>query len=147
MPNLWPIGVDCISIPSFFIDNNGQYKKISPKPPRLDALQMKERVAWAKGMSAKLNCDDYHYCFLDEKWFYCHSNRKKYIILPLNYDINETMEDAYVAIPRVQSRHNPCKVMFMGIVVAPPNIDKKFDGKIYMKHVNDYVKQQTTSHI
>ena len=58
---------------------------------------MKERVNFAKKNRELLEKKDFYYCFLDEKWFYCSSLRKKYKVLPPNYAIGETMQDAYVA--------------------------------------------------
>ena len=128
----------------FFINNNGYYTKISTKP-RLSEAQMKERIEFCEKYSELIKDDEFYHCFLDEKWFYCSTLRKKYKILPPNYAIGETMADAYVPIPRVRSRRNPCKVMYLGIV-APPNREHKFDGKILLKRVSTMEKAKQNSH-
>ena len=55
------------------------------------------------------------------------------------------MKDAYVPVPRVRSRRNPCKVMFLGIV-APPDKKRNFDGKIMLKRVSKFKRQEKNSH-
>ena len=70
---------------------------------------------------------------------------RKNKILPPNYEIGETMEDAYVPVPHVQSRRYPCIVMYLGIV-APPDKKEQFDGKIMLKHVSEYEKVKQLSH-
>ena len=129
---------------TFFNNNRGYYTKQSSKP-RLSKNQMKERVKFCQKYLEAIKNKEYYYCFLDEKWFYCSTLRKKYKVLPPNYEIGETMKDAYVPLPRVRSRRFPCKVMYLGIV-APPYPQHKFDGKIYLKRVSKFVPQQQNSH-
>ena len=104
------------------------------------------RLAISKQLLARLKKDsEFYYCFLDEKWFYTTSNRKLYKILPPNKAIGETDKDAAVNVPRCRTRRHPCKTMFLAIV-APPNKDKKFDGKILIKRVCDTVAQKKGSY-
>ena len=63
--------------------------------------------------------DNFHCCFLDEKCFFCSSNRKKYKILPHNKAIGGMDADAYVPVPRLHSRRKPCKAMLIFCVAAP----------------------------
>ena len=129
---------------SFFNCNREYYTKLSSKP-RLTKCQIKERVKFCTKYKELIKDKEYYYCFLDEKWFYCSTLRKKYKILPPNYKIGETMKDAYVPLPRVRSRRHPCKVMYLGIV-SPPHPNHNFDGKVFFKRVSKFVPQKQQSH-
>ena len=129
---------------SFFSQNRGYYTKLSTKP-RLTKCQMKAKVDFCTKYKELIKDKEYYYCFLDEKWFYCLTLRKKYKVLPPNYEIGETMKDAYVPLPRVWSRRHPCKVMYLGMV-SPPHPRNNFDGKIYFKRVSKFIPQKQQSH-
>ena len=77
------------------------------------------------------NQDDIYYCFLDEKWFYTTSRRRKEKHLPKA--AFETTAESHVEPKKVRNRRHPCKVMYMGIV-APP-VKGKMNGKVLMKRV------------
>ena len=128
----------------FFKLNGGHYKSLSTKP-RLTDENIKARNIWARKYISLIQDDTFYYCFLDEKWFFCNSNRKKYKILPPNKEIGETEADAYVPRPRVRSRRKPCKVMYIACVAQPVK-EKKFDGRILMERVSEYVKAEQMSH-
>ena len=105
--------------------------------PRLTPEHIKNRYLFGKKWVQKLK-DEHgkiYYCFLDEKWFYTSSRRKKLKILPKAPF--ESDEDAFVHKPKARSRRFPCKVMFMAIVCPP--VDGKIDGKIMIKRVSEQV--------
>ena len=54
--------------------------------------------------------------FLDEKWFYTTSRRKRIKQLPKS--LAENQEPKYVA-PKIRSRWFPVKVMYPGVVAVP----------------------------
>ena len=84
-----------------------------------------------------------YYTFLDEKWFYCVSRRRRVKYLP-----KQSYEDPGVddyPPERVASRRFTTKVMFMG-VIACPHPDRDFDGKILMKRVSELKTAQRTTH-
>lgn len=99
--------------------------------PRLTEEQKVERVTWSQNWRENLADNEFnnYYCFLDEKWFFTTSQRKKLKILPQAEF--ETCEDADVNLPKLRSRRFPVKVMFMG-VVARPVPEHDFNGKIYL---------------
>ena len=121
----------------FFKKFGGRLVRHTTKP-RLTDEQKLERVVWAKDMKKLIEelGPKLHYCFIDEKWFYTTSRRKKLQILPQAEF--ETAEDSFIQIQRIRSRRFPTKVMYMG-VVGVPNPSQGFDGKIYMECVCDEV--------
>ena len=71
--------------------------------------------------------------FLDEKWFYTTSRRKKLKILP--QASFQSLEDVFVNIPKIRSQCIPCKVMFMDIV-CPHVLEYNVSGRVLLKHVS-----------
>jgi hypothetical protein len=74
-------------------------------------------------------------CFLDEKWFYTVSRRKKIKWLPPTKE--ELQADKSLErpkAPKVVSRRHTVKVMFLG-VVARPSPEHRFDGRICFTRV------------
>ena len=116
----------------FFSDCDGKLFTPTSKP-RVKPEDKKKRVDLAKKTLVKIDGGEYYYCFLDEKWFYITSRRKKLKYLPPGP--GETEEDARIIAPKMRSRRFPTKVMYLG-VVAPPNTEKNFDGKIFLKRVS-----------
>jgi hypothetical protein len=57
---------------------------------------------------------------------------------------HESLEVAFVKVPKLQSCCFPTKVMYMG-VIAPPVPQKGFNGKIMIKRVSKEVEQQKGS--
>ena len=102
--------------------------------PRLTDEQKTQRVSWTKNMKETMEAfgDDFYVCFLDEKWFYTTSRRRKLKILP-RAEFEEP-EVAEAQMPKLRNRRFPLKVMFLG-VIAPPDESRNFDGKILMKRV------------
>ena len=81
-----------------------------------------------------------YYCFLDEKWFYTTSRRRKIKFLPRQPTERTSNEDHYHP-ERLASRRFATKVMFMG-VVACPHPEHNFNGKILLKRVSKKVKSK-----
>ena len=75
-------------------------------------------------------------CFLDEKWFYTTSWHKKIKNLPQQK--SESVGPTYKK-GKIRCRRFPVKVMYMG-VVACPNEERNFEGKILLKRVSERVK-------
>ena len=124
-----------------FYVHGGKLKRQQTKP-RLTEDQIKARVQFALRWLGRLNSDQqFYYCFLDEKWFYTTSRRKKEKHLPQAEF--ETLEESFIVLKKVRSRRFPCKVMYMGIV-APP-IDGKTNGKIMMRRVCRHKKTKSES--
>ena len=122
---------------NFFKKFQGKLVRPTSKP-RLTDDHKRNRVLWAKKWKKRIDewRDDLHYCFLDEKWFYTTSRRKKFKILP-KADF-ETEEETHVSMPRLRSRRHATKVMFQAIVARPHPLHK-FDGKVYNKRVSKEV--------
>ena len=146
---------------NFFYSNGGQLKRPTTKPS-LTKEQKTLRVEWAKNMKQALELlEDFYCCFLDEKWFYTTSRRKKMKILP-QADW-ENSKDAKIVMPKVHSRRHCSKVMYMGVIGAPVYKKNKygefeyeivngevkkiilFDGKIMCKRVSQKVAQSQLS--
>ena len=127
----------------FFYLNGGKLKRIQTKP-RLTDEHIKNRVEFAKKWLELLaKEEEIYYCFLDEKWFYTSSRRKKEKHLPCA-DFEDQKYDIHIA-KKVRNRRHPCKVMFLGIV-GPP-IEGKMDGKILIKRVcHKYKRKQGSYH-
>ena len=97
--------------------NSGRLKRPITKP-RLTTQQIKERLLFCEKWIHKIkNREVLYFCFLDEKWFYTTSRRKKLKILPQAEF--KTKGDAFISKPKLRSRRFPCKVMFMGITCPP----------------------------
>ena len=121
----------------FFYKSGGKLKRAITKP-RLSMEQIKARVKFAEKWLRLLESGEkIYYCFLDEKWFYTTSRRRKFKILP--QAIFESLKDAFFIPPKVRNRRHPCKVMYLGIV-GPPTFNDAgetiSDGKILLKRVS-----------
>ena len=146
---------------NFFYSNGGQLKRPTTKPS-LTEDQKKARVEWAISLKkAMKELDEFFYCFLDEKWFYTTSRRKKMKILP-QADW-ENVEESKVLMPKVHSRRHCSKVMYMGVIGHPvykkdengkfeyeivDGVKRKivlFDGKIMCKRVSNREPQTQLS--
>lgn len=128
----------------FFKINGGQYKSIATKPS-LTEENIKARNKWARKYAQLIKQNEYICCFLDEKWFFCHTNRKKYKVLPPNKAIGETSADSFVPLPCARSRRKPCKVMVLACV-GNPEPDHNFNGKIFMERVSKFEPAKVSSH-
>ncbi len=72
-------------------------------------------------------------CYLDEKWFYCFSRRKKQKYLP-RAAFEEEGADR-MRIRRVVSRSHPAKTMFMGVLTSPIP-ERNFNGVLALKRIS-----------
>ena len=116
----------------FFYLQGGRLKHPTTKP-HLKAIHIQNRLLFSKRWLQKLAEEEgLYYCFLDEKWFYTTSRRRKEKHLP-QADF-ESLEESFIVSRKVKNRRHPCKVMFLGIV-GPP-IEGKTDGRIFMKRVS-----------
>ena len=122
----------------------GGKQKASVIKPILDAARKEQRVHWADKMLRQMMQGSFYIAFLDEKWFYTRSRRKKMKILPRHP--NESEEDAAVPVEREVSRRHATKVMFLG-VVAKPDDEHNFDGKICIKQVSEKKTYARSSHV
>lgn len=133
---------------TFFNGNGGKLKSPVTKP-RLSPFQGAKRLKFSKhNLKRVLNHEKkdgkkFWQCFLDEKWMYTTSRRKKLKILPPAPW--EDADEVAVAHPKIRNRRFPCKVMYMGIV-APPELEYEFKGKIYLKRISKPRKQQKPSY-
>lgn len=92
---------------------------------------IKNRLEFAKKWGKLLdgNNGKLYYCFLDEKWFYTTSRRRKFKILPRA--TFESLKESFFIPKKIRSRRHACKVMFLGVVAPPIDTDEiKTDGKI-----------------
>ena len=141
---------------TFFNANGGKLKNPTTRP-MLTQAQKRMRVKRCKLNKERLknhekNNIPFYYCFLDEKWIYTTSRRKKLKILPPAKF--ENPEEVAIVLPKLQSRRFATKVMYMGIV-SPPHDKYYFDGKIFLKRVarprpqlqNSYNTHFTNSYI
>jgi hypothetical protein len=83
-----------------------------------------------------------HICYLDEKWFYTTTRRKKLKYVPRQP--YEAIGADYVRRRKVVSRRHSLKTMFIG-VVAEANAEHEFDGKIMIERIaEDKVLRRAT---
>jgi hypothetical protein len=124
------------SVHRWFKKNNGKTKKRSYRPI-LTPERKEKRKEWAafwldKIQHARDSGMPLYIAFLDEKWFYIYSRRKRAKILPPGP--GETEEDSVLPTIRVASRRHAEKVMLLG-VIAKPEKEHGFDGKIELLRV------------
>ena len=82
-------------------------------------------------------------CFIDEKWFYTTSRRRRLKILPAGD--GEDPDKVAPHIPTTLSRRNSIKSMSIGIV-ANPVPEHDFDGKIFLRRISKKDKYKKKSH-
>ena len=86
-------------------------KEKSPREkPMLTPEMKRDRKKWCEDMKKLVEeyGDNFYACFLDEKWFYTTSCRRKLKILPAGP--GETDEEVAPVIPTTRSRQFPIKV-------------------------------------
>ena len=105
---------------TFFNENKGTLKEDVSKP-RLSIANKAGRVIFCTDNRRRLRKSrrkrkrvPFYYCFLDEKWFYIFTKRKKKKCLPAGP--GETSADVFVPSRKIRSRRFVSKVMFMGII-------------------------------
>ena len=95
------------------------------------------RLKWCRDHYVKLTSYTYHVAYLDEKFFYTTSRRKKIKRLPKGK--HEKNGADKLVRPKMRSRRFPIKFMFMGVVARTlPRYN--FDGKILLEHVGEQVE-------
>jgi hypothetical protein len=129
----------------FFGIFNGKYNSPTTKP-RLTDKQKKQRLDWAIHWNKlkRKPASQKHFCFIDEKWFYTTSKRRKQRILP-QHPITETAADAHVSKKKLRSRRFATKVMFQAIITKPYP-EHNFDGKISLRRVSTIAKTKKVSY-
>ena len=120
---------------NWFNDNGG--KEISPIEKPLDTpIHKVKRLGWVRKYYRILTCPSYYVAYLDEKFFYTTSRRKKIKVLPKGeHEVDGA--DKFIR-PKMRSRRFPIKSMFMG-VVGRPIPHREFDGKIMLERVSEEV--------
>lgn len=93
----------------WFKDQGGKEKSPIEKPLLTEEAK-KERKAWCEKVLAKIADygDNFHACYLDEKWFYTTSRRRKLKILPPGP--GEDPKEVEPHIPTTRSRRFTTKV-------------------------------------
>ena len=97
----------------------------------MDKHQMKTRMRAGKYFDIMMD-EEKPVAFLDEKWFYTTSRRKKIKVLPKGSC--EVADPLYVSA-KMRSRRYPIKIMYLG-VVGTPNKKKQFDGRMFLKRAS-----------
>ena len=116
----------------WFNSNNG--KQISPMEKPLDTPHHCElRIEWVLFNYGRLTNPYLPICYIDEKWFYRVSRRRKLKLLPKGDNENDNIDKAKKST--MLSRRFPIKTMFMA-VVARPIPHRCFDGKVHIERVS-----------
>ena len=136
------LGLTMYHFVQFFNECGGSYIAHTSQP-LLTREQKQARMDWVSEILKLMENNEFFLCFLDEKWFYATTRRRRYKILPPGP--GETLQDAFVRMPKCPSRRFPTKVMFLG-VVAPPDEANNFDGKIHLRRVCEKVARSRQSH-
>ena len=96
--------------------NNGSEKSPFEKP-RLTTKHMADRVSWVETWGGRFLDIKFPVCYLDEKWFYTSTRRKKLKHLPRHK--NEPIGVDVLKRPKCRSRRFPIKIMYLGVVGRP----------------------------
>ena len=109
-PNKPNVKFSKITLSRWFKKQGGNQKSPLEKP-YLTADQKKNRVKWATEQRKLMEDkgDDFYCAFLDEKWFYTTSRRRKIKVLPACP--HEDPNDVKPEHPRCISRRHPVKVI------------------------------------
>ena len=73
-----------------------------------------KRMAWVHHVSQLMESENFYIAFLDEKWFYTQSRRKKMKVLPAHQAEEE--KDLRLMVEQEVSRWHATKVMYLGAV-------------------------------
>lgn len=119
-------------------------QKASVIKPLLNEDKRTRRIAWVKKMAELVAPGDIPVAFLDEKWFYTRNRRKKRKFLPLHP--TETEADLTNQTEHEASRRFPTKVMYLGVVAAP-NPEHEFDGKVFLRRVSEEKTYSRLTHV
>ena len=115
--------------------NNNGGKEISPIEKPLDTpIHKVKRLDWVRKYYHILTSPAYYVAYLDEKFFYTTSRRKKIKILPKG-EHEDDEADKFIR-PKMRSRRFPIKSMFMGVVGRPIH-HRQFNGKILLERISE----------
>ena len=123
-------------------DNGGEEKSAFEKP-RLTEEHKRQRAEWVVQWKKFLD-EDFPVCYLDEKWFYTQTRRRKLKLLPRAKHESPGVE--FVKRPKTRSRRFPIKIMYMGVVGRPRTVgERHFDGRIMLERISktETVKKRT----
>ena len=120
---------------------HGGKEKSSIEKPYLSNEQKEKRLVWATQMRDMMLTEAI-VVYLDEKWFYTTSRRRKLKYLP-RAEFEEEGADI-LRVRKVINRRHPAKCMFMG-AVAKPNGERGFNGKIHLTRISQTRRAIRTS--
>ena len=111
-------------------------KEVSPfEKPRLTDKHKADRVDWVTRWGPHFLDEEFPVCYLDEKWFYTTTRRRKLKILPRGK--HEPVGADIVSKPKTRSRRFPIKVMYLGVVGRPRTVNgRRFNGRIMLERVS-----------
>jgi hypothetical protein len=115
----------------WFHSFGGKEKAVVPRPLLTDEKKTR-RVEWCLQRLREIERGE-RFVFLDEKWFYVRSRRKKVKVLP--WIEGEDIKYATPAPIRNVNRRHATKIMYMGVVAAPVR-EHDFNGKIALVRVS-----------
>jgi hypothetical protein len=126
------INLNKFSLYRWFKKNKGKEKRVKEKPllteeHKASRLEHANRIRTLHEQGAII-------CYLDEKWFYHFSRRKKSKHLP-RAEFEEEGADR-MRVRRVISRRHPVKTMFMGVITQPQQ-ENNFNGLLSMKRLSE----------
>ena len=120
----------------------GGKEKSSIEKPRLTPEYCRKRLDWIEKWEDITTDPNIPVAYLDEKWFYTATRRRKIKMLPLSDEElsspNLASIHASEASPKIRSRRHPVKVMYLGVVGRPMKDETKdvdFNGRIMIKRV------------
>ena len=120
----------------------GGKEKSSIEKPRLTPEHCGKRLDWIEKWEDVATDPNIPVAYLDEKWFYTATRRRKIKMLPLSDEElsspNLASVHASEASPKIRSRRHPVKAMCLGVVGRPMKDETKdvdFNGRIMIKRV------------
>ncbi len=123
-------------------------KEYSPVEKPLDTPRHRvERLKWVKLHFTLLTDKTKPVAFMDEKWFYTTSRRKKLKHIPIQA-YEEPGADR-IRRPHLVNRRYPVKSMFLGVVARPrPDINAtKYNGMVHIERISEEkIISRRTSH-
>ena len=117
---------------SRWFKNNGGKEKRAIEKPLLTTTHKEQRKDWATQHFDIISDETKPVVYLDEKWFYTTSRRKRMKILP---KASWEEADPLYAAAKIRSRRYPVKVMYLAVVACPLK-SHNFNGKIFLKRVS-----------
>jgi hypothetical protein len=108
------------------------FRPILTEAHKVSRLQHAEQIHTLMGQGAAI-------CYLDEKWFYLFSRRKKSKHLP-RAEFEAEGADR-IRVRRVLSQSHPVKTMVMG-VITQLNAERNFKGLVSLKRLSEQQELQ-----